>query len=178
LLYVGNYLPGKGSTVLEAVLPPVARKHADVRLTFVVDALSADAVRRHYEPEFGQRLAVQSWTTRDQIRSIYTEHDVLLHPSFFEGFGKAWQEAMACGLCVVGFGEGGLPDMARNGEDALYTDVGDIAAYRVLLERCITNPTMTQSIGTQARAVAQEYTWDHTAMMTEDFCERRRHDLV
>ena len=178
LLYVGHDLPGKGSAVLEAVLPLLARAHPAVRLTLVVDAASADAVTGRYVPYFGERLTVRSWTTRDELRHVYAAHDVLLHPSFFEGFGKAWQEAMACGLCVVAFGEGGLPDVARNGEDALFTDVGDVAAFRALLERCLADPPMARSIGDRARAAVQRYTWDHTAAMTESFCERRRHALV
>lgn len=178
LLYVGHHLPGKGSAVLEAVLPPVARTHPGVRLTFVVDAASVDVVTRRYAPDFGQRLTVRSWTTRDELYRVYAAHDVLLHPSFFEGFGKAWQEAMACGLCVVAFSEGGLPDVARNGEDALIADVGDVAALRALLERCLADPPMARSIGDRARVAVRRYTWDHTAAMTESFCERRRHTLV
>ncbi len=178
LLYVGHYLPGKGSAVLEAALPSVARKHADVRLTLVVDAASVEAVRRRYEPDFGERLSVLPWTTRDQLRGVYAEHDVLLHPSYFEGFGKAWQEAMACGLCVVAFGEGGLPDVASDGAEALFSEVGDVRAYRKMLERCLADPAMARSVGNRARAAISEYTWDRTAAMTEGFCERRRHALV
>ena len=68
--------------------------------------------------------------------------------------------------------------MARDGEDALFTDVGDVAAYRALLERCLADPGMARSVGARARATVREYTWDRTAAMTEDFCERRRHALV
>ncbi|MCZ6915997.1 MAG: glycosyltransferase family 4 protein [Gemmatimonadetes bacterium] len=178
LLYVGHYMPGKGSTVLETVLSPFARRYADVRLTLVVDPASVEEVRRRYEPAFGDRLSVRSWTPRDQLRSIYAEHDLLLHPSFFEGFGKAWQEAMACGLCVVGFGEGGLPDVATNERDAFFCDVGDLDAYRALLDRCLADPLMARDVGARARSVIREYTWDRTAVVTEDFCERRRQTLV
>jgi glycosyltransferase involved in cell wall biosynthesis len=174
LLYAGNYLPLKGSTVLEAVLPELGRRFPNAWLTLVVDPASRDRVYERFRPSFGERLAVESWLERRRLMERYTSHDVFLFPSLFEGFGKAWLEAMGFGLCVTGFDEGGLRDVARPGEEALFCPTGDIAALRGLLERVLERPKLAFEIGERARARAAAFTWERTARDTAEFAERLR----
>jgi glycosyltransferase involved in cell wall biosynthesis len=178
VLYVGNYLPRKGARVLEELLPPLASRYQDLRLTFVVDDGSVERIRQHYLPAFGERLTVGGWLRREGLHAIYARHQILLHPSLFEGFGKTWQEAMACGLCVVGFAEGGLPDVATHGQTAVFCEPGDGTELRALLERCLSDRTIVHTIGARARAHVRQYTWDRHAAVTEQFCETLRHGLV
>ena len=71
-----------------------------------------------------------------------------------------------------------MTDVATNEQDAFFCDVGDLDGYRTLLERCFADPAMVRNVGAKARSVIREYTWDRTAAVTEDFCERRRQSLV
>lgn len=172
LLFVGNYLPLKGSGVLETVLPDLGRRFPRASLTLVVDERASRAVLERFRPDFGDRVTVETWLQRIQLAALYASHDVFLFPSLFEGFGKAWLEAMAFGMCVVGFAEGGLPDVARHGEHALYCSTGDVAGLRALLARALETPADTRAIGERARTVAQAYTWERTARETAAFAER------
>ncbi|HXV86475.1 MAG TPA: glycosyltransferase family 4 protein, partial [Gemmatimonadales bacterium] len=171
LLYVGNYLPLKGSTVLESILPPLGGRFPGARLTLVVDPGARDRVASRYQPSWGENLAVQAWLPRHQLARVYAEHDVLLYPSLFEGFGKVWLEAMAQGLCVVGFAEGGLPDVARHGEDALYCPTGDLDGLTTLLERALSSPEQARAIGGRAALTARQFTWDRNAAALVAFCQ-------
>jgi len=173
LLYVGNYLPLKGTGVLETVLPDLAPRHPEVSLTCVVDPAAVDLVEQHYRPAFRERLTVVSWIDRERLPDIYARNDIFLCPSLFEGFGKAWLEAMAAGLCVVGFAEGGLADVARNEAEALYCEAGDVATFASMLERAVAEPQLVSSMGRRARQRARELTWARTAQRTVDYCERR-----
>ena len=174
LLFVGNYLTRKGTGVLESTLPDLAARHPDARVTFVVDAAGTPLVERAYRPAFGERLALRSWVDREALLPVYREHDILLFPSLFEGFGKTWFEAMASAVCVVGFTEGGLPDVARHGEDALLAQPGDAAAFGKLLQQALDDPARTRELGARARERVRAYTWDRTAQQTVAFCERLR----
>ncbi|HWP37166.1 MAG TPA: glycosyltransferase family 4 protein [Gemmatimonadales bacterium] len=174
LLYVGNYLPLKGSSVLEAVLPNIGRRFPTVTLTLVVDRASRDEAHERFRPVFGERVTVESWLERRHLMERYASHDVFLFPSLFEGFGKAWLEAMAFGLCVVGFDEGGLRDVARHGEEALYCAAGDGGALERLLAQVLESPEQAFQIGERARARVQSFTWERTARETAAFAERLR----
>jgi glycosyltransferase involved in cell wall biosynthesis len=176
MLFVGNYLPRKGSAVLEAILPPLATAYPDATMTFVVNPQAVDRIASHFGPAFGDRLTVLTWQERSKLPSIYAGHDLTLFPSLFEGFGKVFLEAMACGACVVGFDQGALPDVAVSGQDALFCETGDCATLKALIERCLQNAEVPHAIGRRAQVTAQQYTWERTAEQTEAFCERLRRD--
>lgn len=174
LLFVGSYLARKGSRILEDVLPRLARRYPELEMSFVVHEGAVQEVERMYRPAFGARLRVHSWMPRAELRQLYSEHDVLLFPSLFEGFGKTWLEGMACGLCVVGFDEGGLGDLAEQGRDALFREAGDVAGWEQLLVEALEHPERVAEIRVRAQERARGRTWDGTAQDTEQFCERLR----
>jgi glycosyltransferase involved in cell wall biosynthesis len=176
MLFVGNYLARKGSAVLESVLPPLAAAYPDATMTFVVNPQAIDRIASHFGPAFGDRLTVVTWQDRSKLAPIYADHDITLFPSLFEGFGKVFLEAMACGSCVVGFDQGALPDVAVSGQDALFCATGDRASFKALLEQCLQNAVVPEAIGRRAQETAQRYTWARTAEQTEAFCEQLRRD--
>lgn len=171
LLYVGSWIPRKGARLLEALLPGLPRQSAPWTLTCVVDPGSVGDVEARLGALGSDRLDVRPWMSRERLREVYSSHDVFLNPSLFEGFGKTWLEAMACGLCVVGFDEGGLGDVARSGVDALYCRAGDVEGLRALLSRVIESPPFAAEVGVRAQVRARTYTWERTARETVDFCE-------
>jgi len=178
LLYVGSYIALKGSDVLETVLPPLAKAYPDASMTFVVPSEVAPRVASQFGPAFGSRLAVLPWRDRHAMPGVYAQHDVLIFPSLFEGFGKTFLEAMACGVCVVGFGEGGLPDVAQSGQDAFYCQTGDVSSMQALIEHCLRNPGLAREVGQRARATARRYSLDISAGQAESFCDERRQALA
>jgi glycosyltransferase involved in cell wall biosynthesis len=129
-------------------------------------------VQSIYAPAFKERLSVLPWMSRDKLASVYAQHDILLFPSYFEGFGKVFLEAMAAGLCVVAFEEGGLPAIATHFRDALICPAGDQNAFRMMTERVLSEEGLVRAIGNRAREVAQWHTWERHAIETENFCRR------
>lgn len=173
MLFFGQYVPRKGSLVLERVLPRIGAEFEQSEVTFVVPPEHAERIEGKYREAFGDRLHVFEWMTRDEVIKICRQNDVFLYPSMLEGFGKTFLEAMACGVCVVGYGEGGLPTIAENNVEALYCEPGDERTFEDLLRRCLSNPSMARQIGSRARAKALQFTWQKTATTLENFCLER-----
>jgi glycosyltransferase involved in cell wall biosynthesis len=171
-LFVGSWIARKGARLLEELLPALPRGSVPWTLTCVVEARAVEEVRARLASLGPERLDVRPWMTRERLREVYSSHDVFLYPSLFEGFGKTWLEAMACGLCVVGFDEGGLGDVARSGVDALYGRTGDVEALRADLSRLIASPSLAAEVGARGQATARTYTWARTARETVECCER------
>jgi glycosyltransferase involved in cell wall biosynthesis len=172
MLFVGQYLPRKGSKVLERVLAPLAESYPAASMTFVVPAEQTGEVESLFRGAFGRRLVILPWMSREKLAAVYAQHDILLFPSFFEGFGKVFLEGMAAGLCVVGFREGGLPGTATHLRDALLCETGDHHAFRIWTERALASPNLIRELGDRARDVAQRYTWDRHAIEMESLCRR------
>ncbi len=173
MLFAGNWVPLKGSRILEQVLPGVALRHPETRLTIITEAHAHRRLRSVLEPYFGERLIVLPWLSHDQLNMAYASHDILLFPSLFEGFGKVWLEGMRAGMCVVGFDAGGLPDIARDGHEALLVNRGDVYGLLGRLGRALTDPSLALRIGIAGAARVADYTWRRAAEATSAFCDER-----
>ena len=173
MLFVGNYLPLR-ARALEAMLPSIGARYPNATMTFVVNSGAAREVDAKFRPHFGQRLTVRTWVRRSEITKIYAAHDLLIFPSLFEGFGRVVLEGMSNGLCVVGFAEGALPEIATSGEDALFCETGDAATLQKLLEQCLDEPAIVYEIGKRARETAKKYPLSDTAEKLVAFCLERR----
>ncbi|PYQ14442.1 MAG: hypothetical protein DMF80_12590 [Acidobacteria bacterium] len=174
MFFVGNYISVKGTALLESLLPELGRAHRGATLSFVVDDAATDRVRRIYGSAFGDRLSVMGWIPREELPAIYARHDVLLHPSFFEGFGRTSLEAMACGVCFVGSNEGGMIDVISDPGEALLGDAADGAAFRGHLERCLREPAYARAVGAKGRERARQFTIERTCSELVSFCEQLR----
>jgi glycosyltransferase involved in cell wall biosynthesis len=64
---------------------------------------------------------------------VYSAADVFVHPSLQENFAQTVLEALACGLPVVGFAIGGIPDMVRHGVTGLPVSPQDVVALRAAI---------------------------------------------
>ncbi|HUO60776.1 MAG TPA: glycosyltransferase family 4 protein [Candidatus Acidoferrales bacterium] len=173
MLFFGQYVPRKGSLIMERLLPRLAVEFPDAQVTFVVPREQVGLVNGAYRDAFGDRLRVYPWMSRNEVIRICREHDIFLFPSMLEGFGKTFLEAMACGLCVVGFEEGGLPTVAENQVEAMYCKPGDEAGFEQLLRQCLSDPERARMMGQRARAKALQLTWTKTAQTLEAFCVDR-----
>ena len=66
--------------------------------------------------------------SRQELACAYAAMDTFVIPSLQEAFGQTALEAIACGIPVVGFRAGGIPDTVRNGVNGLTASSGDIKA--------------------------------------------------
>ena len=178
LLFAGNYLPLKGSRLLDAVLPRIAAISSSVEVTFVVPERSVPVVRAAFEPTFGRRVTVLPWLKREQLSETYRRHDVYLSPSLFEGFGLAAIEAMRAGLCVVGSDEGALRDIALPGHAALLFPPGDSEEFQQRLELCLRDRGLVRRVAEEGQEKARDLTWARTAELTEQWCLALRNRIL
>jgi len=128
--------------------------------TWVCHAADAPRAAALLSPAVRARTAFPGWIAQDDLRALYDRHGVFVFPSFYEGFGKAFLEAMARGCCVVASDTGGMRDVITDGRDGRCVPVGDPEALAVAIEGLLTDPRQAQIMSTAARATAEPYTWD------------------
>src|SRR5205823_10668855 len=67
----------------------------------------------------------------DRLRSlVYSAADVFVIPSIQENFPLTVLEALACGIPVIGFAVGGIPESVRPGITGLLVPPQDVASLR------------------------------------------------
>ncbi len=109
-----------------------------------------------------EALAKHHWIPslpHQQILKIMKEHDVLLFPSLFEGFGLVISEAMAQGTPVITTERTAGADFINNGENGWLINAGNTAALREAIENILHNPKQLESVSKAAIETARKRPW-------------------
>jgi glycosyltransferase involved in cell wall biosynthesis len=173
LLFVGQHVFMKAPMVLAAALEHLLARHPDLEATWVCEASAHERVRSRIRPEVAGRVRLLGWMNREALRQIFDEHGIFLFPSFTEGFGKVFLEAMARGLCVVATDQSGPRDVIRDGGDGLVVPVGDVDGIVAAVERLRREPGLAAAISGAARRTAERYTWRRVVSELADFYRAR-----
>jgi glycosyltransferase involved in cell wall biosynthesis len=103
-----------------------------------------------------------------RIVELYSESELAIVPSLYEGFSLPAVEAMGSGTPLVATDGGALPEVTgADGETVLRCTAGDVDSLRRAIERGLDDPDLRARIGAAGRARATElYTWRQTALRT------------
>src|SRR5258708_4226482 len=84
--------------------------------------------------------------------------DLVVQPSHFEALGLSAIEALACGVPLVAWAAGGLPEFVAAGETGRLCPPQDPAALAACIGPLLTDSAARAQLGSHARAsVLQEY---------------------
>jgi len=95
-----------------------------------------------------------------ELPSILCQCDVLVLPSYFEGFGAVLLEAMAAGLPIIATDSTAAPDLIANGVEGYVIPTGNAEGLRVAMTRFIDSPEKVVLMSRAARCCAERYSWD------------------
>ena len=104
----------------------------------------------------------------ERIVELYSEAEVAVVPSLYEGFSLPAIEAMACGVPVVATTGGALPEVVgADGDTALLVPPGDSEALAARIKDALDDPALRARVGAAGRArVIDQWSWRHTAERT------------
>jgi glycosyltransferase involved in cell wall biosynthesis len=99
-----------------------------------------------------------------ELVAAYGRADVLLMPSWHEGFGLPVLEAMACGVPVVAANRASLPEVV--GDAGLLVEPDDLDDVVDAVRRIVVDPALRESLRRRGLKRASEFTWERTAEHT------------
>jgi glycosyltransferase involved in cell wall biosynthesis len=105
---------------------------------------------------------------QERLVQLYDAHGIFLFPSFAEGFGKVFLEAMSRGLCVVASRVGGMRDILRDGLTGHVVEPGDGEGFCRCILQLLESGAMDRMSRAAAKA-ARDYSWDRVARETAAF---------
>lgn len=173
VLHVGQFAFVKAPMITAEAMNRMAAADPNVRFTWVCDRASHGDVRALLRSDTNELLELVHWTSQAALREIYDAHGLFLFPSFFEGFGKAFLEAMSRGLCVVASDAGGMHDVIEHGRNGCLVPAGDAVALADAALAMAREPERAETMSVAAATTARQYTWARVARECTSFYESR-----
>jgi glycosyltransferase involved in cell wall biosynthesis len=104
----------------------------------------------------------------ERIYELYSESELAVVPSLYEGFSLPAIEAMSSGIPLVATTGGALPEVVGNdNETALLVPPGDSEALAAKIALALDDQALRERIGAAGRQrVIDNWSWRHTAIRT------------
>ncbi len=168
VLYAGQAAFVKAPMVLAEIFSLLAERHADLSFTWCCPEADHATCRAMLRSEAGARTTFVGWMPQAELVRLYDAHGVFVFPSFTEGFGKVFLEAMARGLCVVASNTAGMRDVIRSGVTGILIEPGDVEGFRYGVASVI-DGRQAAAMSAAAAAEARRYSWRRVAEETVSF---------
>ena len=166
-LYVGRLEPLKG---LDLLLHMTSHLETSEKLRVLVvgggagDEQEVARLRRLAKTlEVEEVFEFVGRVEQEELPLYYNAADVCVVPSYYESFGLAALESMACGTPVVAPRVGGLSTIIQHGRTGYLKSWRCPEAFANSLEMIISSPQLRQSMGRAARRRAEGMGWEKVA---------------
>ena len=124
------------------------------------------------ELEIADRVHFLGRLTYDATMKEIGDCDVFCLPSWREAFGIVYLEAMVRGRPVIGCWRNGAQDIVAHGNDGLLVEPQDVESLLNALAWLLTDTDKCSRMGRNARAKAEQFTWDANALRMLEICSR------
>lgn len=105
----------------------------------------------------------------EKLPEYLSSADIFVRPSFSEGLGTAFLEAMAVGLPVIGTRVGGIIDFIVDGETGLYCEVNNPEDLASKIKLLFNDESLRKKLIENGRKLVEEkYNWDKISLQYED----------
>jgi glycosyltransferase involved in cell wall biosynthesis len=159
----------KGLKFLLEAVAKLRTERDDVHLVVIgrrkPGGASDDAIRR-----LGLEDHVEFVTgvPEQRIIELYSEAELAVVPSLYEGFSLPAIEAMACGVPLVATTGGAIPEVVgADGDTALLVEPGNSEALAAKLRWALQQPDLRTTVGARGRQrIIDRWSWRHTAEKT------------
>jgi glycosyltransferase involved in cell wall biosynthesis len=97
----------------------------------------------------------------EELPDLMRQCDVLVFPSYCEGFALVLLEALASGMPIISTEATAAPDLIEDGTEGLLIQSGDLDALCRAMKYYADNPDKLKSMGAAARHCAERFSWDN-----------------
>ncbi len=157
ILYVGNFAPHKNICRLIQSLDLLPE---DVHLVLAGRESNSEDLKAEIQKRKG-RITVCGKVSREELVWLYQNAEMLVHPSYYEGFGLTPLEAMISGCPVVVSKAASLPEVC--GDAAVYVDPFCVKSIAEGIVAVWNNFSLRNQLKEKGKIRAQLFNWDDVA---------------
>lgn len=161
---LGQYGPDKGHKYLFASWQLLGEKF---RGDLIVAGIGGNQPQRP-----ASNLVIYGYITEMAKNSFYAESSVYVQPSVTEGFGLEVLEAMSYGTPVIVTTGVGASDVVEDGKDGFIVPTRNPELIADRIAYFYSNPSEVKRMGQNARAKAEQYSWQKIEKKYEEIYVR------
>jgi len=164
LINAGRMSTGKRFDLVIRTYARLRREFPSISLDLVGDGEERAGLERFCRVEGIEGVTFHGVVDQRRLAALYRGAHLLLNGSRAESFGNVVAEAMACGLPVVAFEVGSLPELVEEGSSGFLCAPGDEEAHFRHAAELLANPERLAVAGRAAAArVRSWFTWERRA---------------
>jgi glycosyltransferase involved in cell wall biosynthesis len=138
LACIGRLSPEKGQLLLVDAVAALRDRGIGTEIVLVGDGpMRAEIDRRARDLGVESRIRCAGWQGSAEVRRWIEESRAVVLPSFSEGIPVVLMEAMALGRPVIATEVGGIPELARSGENGWLVPAGSVEDLAGALEAAL-----------------------------------------
>lgn len=176
VVFVGRLARNKGLDVLIEAFGKVLVESSEAKLVIVGEEAKTEfkketilerlqAIVRKLDLQDSVKFAGR--VSEEDLPEVYASADLVVLPSFMEGFGMVLLEAMATSKPCVSTTVGGVPEVVVDGETGTLVRPGDSQALYRAISEILKDRSLSRRLGEAGRArVEERFAWDAVARKT------------
>lgn len=157
ILFVGNLLPNKGLDILIKALEGAENFQLRVAGSTDTNRIYTERIEKMIEEKgLSSQIDLIGFVSKDDLSELFKKSDILVVPSFYEGFGIVYLEALGYGLPIIGSTRGGAGEIISDGEEGFLLHPGKVEDLRNCLDKVRNKPEILKEMSVKARKRFEE----------------------
>ena len=150
ILFSGTLYEGKGYKDLIRAFSKVANKHHEWKIVLAGNGEVEKAKTLAEELGISKQVELFGWVNGEAKHKAFCEAKALCLPSYAEGFPMAVLDAWAYGLPVITTPVGGIPDVAKDNDNLLLFNPGDVKVLSEKLDLIMSDEGLRNKIAIES----------------------------
>jgi glycosyltransferase involved in cell wall biosynthesis len=154
------FRPGVKSEGLSTVIRACGqmfRRNLPLYLIIAGDGKERNRLRRLADRCLPGRVRFLGRLAREEMYRFYSAGDVFVFPGIDESLGMVYLEAQSCGLPVVAFANGGVPEVVADGVSGYLVRPYDSQEFDKTISRLIADSVVRRRMGEAARSYVRQH---------------------
>lgn len=132
------------------------REGQNIYLVIAGDGKEKSRLMRLAETHMPGRVRFVGKVPRGEMHCFYSAGDVFAFPGIRESLGMVFLEAQACGIPVVAFANGGIPEVVRDQKTGFLVPMYDAERFVMAIEMLLNDRDLRRNMGQSAKLYVRE----------------------
>lgn len=129
----------------------LARKGISFKLVIAGDGKERQQLQELANQHLPDNVLFVGKIAREEMFRFYSAGDLFVFPGIRESLGMVYLESQSCGLPIIAFNNGGIPEVVVDGQTGILTPLYEAGFFEDAIQKLVQDSEMRQEMGKNAR---------------------------